>query len=166
MKKRVVKVRVTGWPRTGAFSFYSAFILLKKADSVRGRVRGVHAATPSQVGEAPCIQDTGVAGTPGFPGHRFIPHGALSFAILSSSFNSMNLFSFGTVFKERRKKITIVPTVKHLQCGRPSFNPWVGTIPWRRKWQPTPVLLSGKSHRRRSLVGYSPWGYKESGTTE
>ena len=35
-----------------------------------------------------------------------------------------------------------------------------------RKWQPTPVLLPGKSHRRRSLVGSSPWGRKESDTTE
>ena len=37
---------------------------------------------------------------------------------------------------------------------------------WRRKWQPTPVLLPGKSHGRRSLVGYSLWGRKESETTE
>ena len=37
---------------------------------------------------------------------------------------------------------------------------------WRRKWQPTPVLLPGKSHGLRSLVGYSPWGRKESDTTE
>ena len=37
---------------------------------------------------------------------------------------------------------------------------------WRRKWQPTPVLLPGKSHGWRSLVGYSPWGHKESDTTE
>ena len=36
----------------------------------------------------------------------------------------------------------------------------------RRKWQPTPVLLSGKSHGWRSLVGYSPWGREESDTTE
>ena len=36
----------------------------------------------------------------------------------------------------------------------------------RRQWQPTPVLLPGKSHGRRSLVGYSPWGRKESDTTE
>ena len=43
-----------------------------------------------------------------------------------------------------------------LQCGRPGFNPWVGKIPWRRKWQPTPVLLPGKFHGRRSMVGYSP----------
>ena len=37
---------------------------------------------------------------------------------------------------------------------------------WRRQWQPTPVLLPGKSHGRRSLVGYSPWGHEESDTTE
>ena len=54
----------------------------------------------------------------------------------------------------------------HLQCRRPGFNPWVRKIPWRRKWHPTPVLLPGKSHRQRSLVGYSPWGHKESDTTE
>ena len=45
-----------------------------------------------------------------------------------------------------------------LQCGRPGFDPWVGKIPWRRKWQPTPVFLPGKSHGQKSLVGYSPWG--------
>ena len=37
----------------------------------------------------------------------------------------------------------------------------VGKIPWRKQWQPTPVLLPGKSHGQRSLVGYSPWGRKE-----
>ena len=37
---------------------------------------------------------------------------------------------------------------------------------WKRKWQPTPVLLPGKSHGQKSLVGYSPWGRKESDTTE
>ena len=41
-----------------------------------------------------------------------------------------------------------------------------GKIPWRRKWQPTPVLLPGKSHGQRSLVGYRPWGCKESDITE
>ena len=54
----------------------------------------------------------------------------------------------------------------YLQCGRTRFNPWVGKIPWRRKWQPAPVFLPGKSHGWRSLVGYSPWGCKESDTTE
>ena len=49
---------------------------------------------------------------------------------------------------------------------RPGFNPWVGRISWRRKWQPIPVFFPGKSHGQRSLVGYSPWGCKESDTTE
>ena len=53
-----------------------------------------------------------------------------------------------------------------LQCGRPGFDPWVGKIPWRRKWQSTPVLLPGKSHGQRSLAGCSPWDRKESDTTE
>ena len=53
-----------------------------------------------------------------------------------------------------------------LQCGRPRFNPWVGKIPWRRQWHPTPVLLPGNSHGRRSLVGCSPWGREESDTTD
>ena len=41
---------------------------------------------------------------------------------------------------------------RHKRCG---FHPWVGKIPWRRKWQPTPVLLPGKSHGWRSLGSYS-----------
>ena len=53
-----------------------------------------------------------------------------------------------------------------LQCKRPSFDPWVGKIPWRRKWQPTPVFLPGKSHGQRSLAGYRLWDSKELGTTE
>ena len=43
-------------------------------------------------------------------------------------------------------------------CRRCRFDPWVRKIPWRRKQQPAPVFLTGKSHGRRSLVGYSPWG--------
>ena len=54
----------------------------------------------------------------------------------------------------------------YLQGGRPRFNPWVGKIPCRRKWQPTLVLLPGQSHGWRGLVGYSPWGHKELDTTE
>ena len=56
-----------------------------------------------------------------------------------------------------------LPWWLRLQCGRPRFNPWVGKMLWRRKWQPTPVLLPGGW---RNMVGYSPWGCKESDTTE
>ena len=45
-------------------------------------------------------------------------------------------------------------------------DPWVGKIPWRRTWQPTPVFLPGESHEQRSLAGYSSWGYKELDITE
>ena len=40
------------------------------------------------------------------------------------------------------------------------FDQWVWKISWRRKWHPTPVILPGKSHGQRSLVGYRPWGYR------
>ena len=55
------------------------------------------------------------------------------------------------------------------QCRRRrrrGFDPWVRKIPQRRAWQPTPVFLPGKSHGQRGLVSYSPWGHKESDTTE
>ena len=48
------------------------------------------------------------------------------------------------------------------QRGRPGFSPWVRKISWRRKWQPTPVFLPGKSHGQRGLAGCSPCGHKES----
>ena len=54
------------------------------------------------------------------------------------------------------------------QCKGHGFNPWVGKIPWRGKWQPGPVFLPGKSHEQRSLVGLSPLQkglQKESDTT-
>ena len=46
------------------------------------------------------------------------------------------------------------------------FSPWVRKIPWRRKWQPTPVSLPEKLHGEKSLVAYSPKGHKELATTE
>ena len=44
------------------------------------------------------------------------------------------------------------------QCRKCGFHPWVSKIPWRRKWQPTPVFLPGKPHGQTGLAGYSPWG--------
>ena len=54
----------------------------------------------------------------------------------------------------------------HLQYRRPRFNPWVGNIPWRREWQPTPVFLPGEFHEQRRPVGYSSWDRRESDTME
>ena len=56
-------------------------------------------------------------------------------------------------------------TCQYRRRRRRGFNPWVSKIPWRRKWQPTPVFLPGKYYGQRSLVGYSPWGCKEWDTT-
>ena len=58
----------------------------------------------------------------------------------------------------------VAQTVKRLPTME--ADPWVGKICWRRKWQPTPALLPGKSPGWRSLAGYSPWGHEESDTTE
>ena len=46
------------------------------------------------------------------------------------------------------------------QCRRHGFSLWVGKIPWRRKWQHTPLFLPGKSHKQRSLTGYSSWFFE------
>ena len=52
------------------------------------------------------------------------------------------------------------------QYKRQGFDPWIRKILWRRKCQPTPVFLPGKSHGQRSLVGYSSWGCKDPDMTE
>ena len=58
-------------------------------------------------------------------------------------------------------------TVKNLPAmRRPRFRPWVGKIPWRREWLPSPVFLPEKFYGLRSLTSYSPWGCKELDTTE
>ena len=49
---------------------------------------------------------------------------------------------------------------------RGGFDPWVGKISWRRKWQLTPVFLPGKSQGQRSLAGYNAWSHKELDMTE
>ena len=55
--------------------------------------------------------------------------------------------------------------VKNLpEVQEAGFSPWVGTLPWRRAQQPTPVFLPRESHGQRSLMGYSPWGHRESDT--
>ena len=58
------------------------------------------------------------------------------------------------------------PACQCRSCRRLRFNPWVGKIPWRRSWQPTPAFLPGESHGHKSLVGYSPQGRKALDTTE
>ena len=64
------------------------------------------------------------------------------------------------------QRLKRLPGMWEIRVWRPGSDPWVGKIPWRRKWQPTPAFLPGESHGGRSLVGYSPRGCKESDTTE
>ena len=65
------------------------------------------------------------------------------------------LFPGGSVGKENACNIG-----DRLQYRRPRFDPWVGKIPWRKKWQTTPVFLPGEAHGQKSLAGYSLWGHK------
>ena len=58
------------------------------------------------------------------------------------------------------------PTCQCRRLKRHRFDPWVGKIPWRMAWKPTPVFLPGESHGQRSLMGYSLQGHKESDRTE
>ena len=61
---------------------------------------------------------------------------------------------------------TVVKNLLYYKSKRGRFDPWVWKIPWRRKWQPTPVFLPGESHGQRNLAGYSPGGHKEPDMTE
>ena len=55
---------------------------------------------------------------------------------------------------------------QYRRCKSPEFYPWVSKIPWRKKWQPTPVFLTGESYGQRSLAGYGPQSCKELDTTK
>ena len=71
-----------------------------------------------------------------------------------------------SVWKIIKTKIFFPPWWLKLKCRRPGFNPWVGKIPWKRKWQPTSVLLPGELHGKSGLAGSCPWGHKGSDTTD
>ena len=58
------------------------------------------------------------------------------------------------------------PACQCRRCKGCGFDPQVRKIPWRKKWQATPVFLPRESHGQRSLAGHSPWAHKESETTE
>ena len=62
----------------------------------------------------------------------------------------------------RGKELTC-PCRRHRRYG---FDPWVGKIPWKRKWQLIPVFLPGESHGERNLAGNNPQGGQESDMTE
>ena len=79
-------------------------------------------------------------------------------------------FFFSSLPPPRASKEALVvknlPACRYRRIKRLSLDPWVGKIPWNRKWQPTPGFLPGESHGQRSLVGYSPQGCRELNTTD
>ena len=77
-------------------------------------------------------------------------------------FNHLSMYKLGFPAGTSGKE----PACQCRRHKRHQFNPWVGEILWRRSWQPTPVFLPGESHGQRSLASCSPWGQKESDTTE
>ena len=69
------------------------------------------------------------------------------------AFSFQCMTEFTTNKKKKRKNLPA-------RAGDGTFDPWVGKIPWRRKWQPTPVFLLGESHGQRSLVSDSLWVHR------
>ena len=65
--------------------------------------------------------------------------------------------------KKKKKKKICLPIQETQEM---LVRSWVGKIPWRRKWQPTPVFLPGKFRGQKSLMGYSSWGCKETRLSE
>ena len=85
-------------------------------------------------------------------------HFGLTHSLLS--FSSFEL----TVLKVQQKAFQWLSSKESAcQCRRCQFDPWVGKIPWRRKWQPTLVFLPGKSHGQKSLVGLQSMGSQRVG---
>ena len=93
--------------------------------------------------------------------HIWIP--PISVALSSQRKNKLNPLKI--LFKMNLCKFQDA-IISHSFCRRPRFDSWVGKIPWRKKWQSTPVFFPGKSHEQRSLMGYSPWGCKDLDMTE
>ena len=80
-------------------------------------------------------------------------------SIYLSIISHSHLYNFTSVCLNKGFPDGVSGKEHNSQCRRHKrhrFDPWVGKIPWKRAWQPTPVFLPGESHRQRSLAGYSP----------
>ena len=80
---------------------------------------------------------------------------------LSSSHQSLSHHQPPLRLTVSRVALVVKNLPAYAEDGRYRFNPWVGNISWRRKWQPTPVSMPEGSHGQGSLVGYGPQGHKE-----
>ena len=90
----------------------------------------------------------------------------MSLALSSSSSHCADLPSMVKVRKLRLRRVQAGPKVIPPASGKAIFNSGLSYSRWRRQRHPTPVLLPGKSHGQRSLVGCSSWGRYELDTTE
>ena len=111
----------------------------------------------------PTLSDPMDCSPPGFSIHgicqaRVQEWGAIAFSRMTSTSALLTTPKSLTVTKMVNQKQCSISVGKDLALFSDIFR--------RRQWHPTPVLLPGKSHGRRSLVGYSPWGREESDTTE
>ena len=81
-----------------------------------------------------------------------------SFALIYKFYTLLSMCAFYeySLVARKSKKIPV-------QRGRPGFDPWVETIPWRRAWQPTPVFLPGVSLRTEKPGGLQSMGLKRVG---
>ena len=75
----------------------------------------------------------------------------------------LHLKRFLKLKKKKKKMQRLSGKESACQGRRCGFKPWVGKIPWKRKWQFTPVFLPGKSHGQTSLVDYGLWSHKSVG---
>ena len=80
--------------------------------------------------------------------------------------HSLSLHSCFQLSKTHGGQSLVAQLLKNLSSNEGDAEMGVRKMPWRRKWQPTPVFLPGKFRGQRSLVGYSPWGRKESNMSE
>ena len=90
--------------------------------------------------------------------HVLIPHYRFQ-TILFSLYLRVSIFDFH-VISINHHPWWLSREESASQHRRLRFHPWVGKIPWKRKWQSIPVFLPGKSHGQRRLAGCSPWGLK------
>ena len=100
------------------------------------------------------------SGAPYTPSYRLTQNHTLQPSILEGSLQRQTFVCACSVMSDSLFPRWLSGNESTCQCGRRGCGPWVGKIPWRRKWQPTPVFLPGKSHGQRSLAGYSPWDLK------
>ena len=94
-----------------------------------------------------------------------------SFTFIKRLFSSSSLSAIRMVSSAYLRLLIFLPTIlvpagSWFLVHLAQHFSWCNLHTWRTQWQPTPVLLPGKSRGQRSLVGYSPWGRKESDTTE